>query len=648
MAPAPATATRRDRCRRLRGCAAGCPPARHAAGSAAARRPARRRAGRCATGTDRSRRSAHSATPVPAPASASSAARRRARRDAGPTLCRPCLAKIDDIDVRLDCIVQSLAMEKRPSRVQLLDAARRLGPRPVLLAAWHRGAAGRLLARARAARRRTPQPRRAPLAGGGATSARHPSRRPGMPPRCWAALRASGQPTGTATTTLPRRAVARPLRGRATSGRSGSATAGQNCRCWRRRPGSTPAAATSRGRRRCCADWCRANPPFRGPNWACGQEAALRALHLGLALALLGGAAAPAAGAPGRCSRCTRAASPRPRPTRWRRTTTTRSRRPPGCWSAASCSAMRGWRARHGAALGALRRLVAPCGAFAQLSAGYHRLLLGRAGGSDMAEPPPRRPPPRRDGAATARPRQCDGCTAWSILQPAPCRGSGTRTARPSPTSRSPARRMRGQAWSARRGCSPGARPVSPTTPAALGSTCRHARLCPPRRATGKARACGAGAGRAGRGRCCGPARCRFRPGHADLLHLDLWDGALNLLRDGGTGAYNPPTDAPWWHAHLTGTAAHNTIEFDGADQMPRVSRFLFARWPETGRLPDGASMRDHRGNHHARSVRREGRTWLVEDRVSGGFARLALRWRLAPGGVARDRGRRWRRPSRG
>ncbi|MFN7634331.1 MAG: heparinase, partial [Acetobacteraceae bacterium] len=32
-------------------------------------------------------------------------------------------------------------------------------------------------------------------------------------------------------------------------------------------------------------DWCRANPPFRGPAWACGQEAAIRALHLMLARA---------------------------------------------------------------------------------------------------------------------------------------------------------------------------------------------------------------------------------------------------------------------------------------------------------------------------------------------------------------------------
>ncbi|MFC7542352.1 heparinase II/III family protein [Siccirubricoccus deserti] len=121
----------------------------------------------------------------------------------------------------------------------------------------------------------------------------------------------------------------------------------------------------------------------------------------------------------------------------------------------------------------------------------------------------------------------------------------------------------------------------------------------------------------------------RFRPGHADLLHLDLWDGPLNLLRDGGTGAYNPA--AGWWHAHLGGTAGHNTVEFDGADQMPRVSRFLFARWPRTGALPDGAWLRDCRGNRQDRVIRVEGRRWLVEDRLSGPFRQVALRWRLAP-----------------
>ncbi len=124
----------------------------------------------------------------------------------------------------------------------------------------------------------------------------------------------------------------------------------------------------------------------------------------------------------------------------------------------------------------------------------------------------------------------------------------------------------------------------------------------------------------------------RFRPGQADLLHLDLWDGPRALLRDGGTGAYNPPPGAAWWHAHFTGTAAHNTIAFDGEDQMPRLSRFLFARWPATGTLPEGGWLRDWRGRRHERRVRPEGRRWVVEDRIAGPFREAVLRWRLAPG----------------
>ncbi len=33
-------------------------------------------------------------------------------------------------------------------------------------------------------------------------------------------------------------------------------------------------------------------------------------------------------------------------------------------------------------------------------------------------------------------------------------------------------------------------------------------------------------------------ARFRFRPSHADCLHLDLWHGGQNILRDGGTFSY--------------------------------------------------------------------------------------------------------------
>jgi Heparinase II/III-like protein len=120
-------------------------------------------------------------------------------------------------------------------------------------------------------------------------------------------------------------------------------------------------------------------------------------------------------------------------------------------------------------------------------------------------------------------------------------------------------------------------------------------------------------------------------------LHFDLWDGPRNLLRDGGSGAYNPPPGCAWWLDALQGAAGHNGISFDGQEPMLRLSRFLYAHWPACGPLAgrqwaDGGWMRDWRGNRQERRVSVRGRCWQVEDRVAGPFRHLSLRWRLAPG----------------
>ncbi|WP_255568840.1 heparinase II/III domain-containing protein [Neoroseomonas alba] len=127
-------------------------------------------------------------------------------------------------------------------------------------------------------------------------------------------------------------------------------------------------------------------------------------------------------------------------------------------------------------------------------------------------------------------------------------------------------------------------------------------------------------------------APLRFRPSQADLLHLDLTLDGQPLLIDGGTGAYNPPPDDAWWTDALAGTAGHNTIEFDSQEQMPRIGRFLFARWPACRALPDGGALRDHRGRAHQRRIRLSPTAVTIEEQVGGPFARLVLRWRLAPG----------------
>ncbi|KXS55374.1 MAG: heparinase II/III [Marinobacter sp. T13-3] len=133
--------------------------------------------------------------------------------------------------------------------------------------------------------------------------------------------------------------------------------------------------------------------------------------------------------------------------------------------------------------------------------------------------------------------------------------------------------------------------------------------------------------------------RFRFRPGQADALHLDVWLDGRNILRDGGSFSYN--TEEPW-QSYFPGVEGHNTVQFDGRDQMPRLSRFLFGEWLKTQSfepltesaegLSTLAGYRDYEGAFHTRKVILGDNRLSIEDDI-GGFAKNAiLRWRLEPG----------------
>lgn len=133
--------------------------------------------------------------------------------------------------------------------------------------------------------------------------------------------------------------------------------------------------------------------------------------------------------------------------------------------------------------------------------------------------------------------------------------------------------------------------------------------------------------------------RFRFRPSQADALHVDLWVAGQGRLRDAGTYSYNTE---PQWLTYFGGVSGHNTVQFDGREQMPRLSRFLLGDWLTTEGLEPlavdaqgvraGAGYRDTTGAWHHRDVQLEDGLLRVRDRVQG-FARSAvLRWRLAPG----------------
>jgi Heparinase II/III-like protein/Heparinase II/III N-terminus len=130
-----------------------------------------------------------------------------------------------------------------------------------------------------------------------------------------------------------------------------------------------------------------------------------------------------------------------------------------------------------------------------------------------------------------------------------------------------------------------------------------------------------------------------FRPSQADALHLDFWLSGEGVLRDAGSFSYN--TDAQTM-AYFSGTSGHNTVGFDGRDQMPKISRFLFGSWLRTQRFDalkedsDGchcaAAYVDAAGASHHRAVRLGTHSLRVHDTVQGFAHHAVLRWRLAPG----------------
>lgn len=138
--------------------------------------------------------------------------------------------------------------------------------------------------------------------------------------------------------------------------------------------------------------------------------------------------------------------------------------------------------------------------------------------------------------------------------------------------------------------------------------------------------------------------RYRFRPGHADPLHVDLWLGGRNILR--GPGSYRYHAE-PEWLDYFPGVAAHNTVQFDDREAMPRLGRFLFGDWlrlatgPLLTETTDGqdfvAGYRHAAGARHERKVSLCAGRLEICDTLAGFSDRAVVRWRLMPGDWRRD-----------
>lgn len=134
--------------------------------------------------------------------------------------------------------------------------------------------------------------------------------------------------------------------------------------------------------------------------------------------------------------------------------------------------------------------------------------------------------------------------------------------------------------------------------------------------------------------------RLKSRPGHADLLNLDLWWRGQNISLDPGTFRYN---DLPPWDNPLTSALHHNTVTVDGLDQFTRAGRFLYLDRADATRVKTGAGSLSARhyayrrlGVRHTRNVSALNPDhWRVDDELLNLHAKphtFRLHWLLPDG----------------
>ena len=395
------------------------------------------------------------------------------------------------------------------------------------------------------------------------------------------------------------------------------------------------------------SDWCQANPAYRGPNWKCAQEASIRVMHLAMATVLLNQYKM--------CPdlvRLIEAHLLRIYPTlsyalaqdNNHGTSEAAALFIGGTWCEANGLAQGKHWARAGRRLleNRVRRLIAPDGSFSQYSLNYHRVLIDTLCMVEIWR--------RWQGLDEFSPlfyQRAKVATDWLFTLVEPSNGDapnmgGNDGARLLPLTDTGFRDFRPSVqlamvlFARQRAYASGGvfdipfrwlgvplpeacteKPASQQFDDGGYAVLRHGTLMVVLKYP----------------------RYRFRPRHCDALHVDFWIGQENLLRDGGSYSYNAESR---WQDYFTGAAAHNIIEFDDRDQMPRLGRFLRGAWlaghdvkfgeEANGVFSAAAGYCDWKGAYHHRRIRLHPNGLMVQDTVRGFANRAVLRWRLQPG----------------
>ncbi len=136
----------------------------------------------------------------------------------------------------------------------------------------------------------------------------------------------------------------------------------------------------------------------------------------------------------------------------------------------------------------------------------------------------------------------------------------------------------------------------------------------------------------------------RDRVGHVDMLHMDLWADGLNLLRDCGTYKYYAP-DEPEMEKYFKSIFAHNTVIIDNCSPLKLAGRFMWVPWPKakTIRYEKEISHTQWHGEHyaysrspwwtkHSRKVIAYKNKWEIVDNLESTGEHIAeIRWHLHP-----------------
>jgi len=122
-----------------------------------------------------------------------------------------------------------------------------------------------------------------------------------------------------------------------------------------------------------------------------------------------------------------------------------------------------------------------------------------------------------------------------------------------------------------------------------------------------------------------------FRPSACDALHLDLWLGKQNVFISSGSYSYNCEAKL---QQYFPSVEAHNTVQFDQSQQMPKLSRFLYSNWINAvvdKRTSKTLSARYHNvyQHNHNRLINLSDDSLTVIDTLSGFKKQAVLRWHL-------------------